>query len=180
MIEQRGQGETAVMSARGGGADGPVEMPDVTFAVLTIDGELRFRTVPSRAVRRDGMLYQGAPWEAAREAIGGPCPRLARIAIGAGLIAWVADESLIRPVDHPENSFGGRAVNLIQGYQSAGEADEERWAGTIVITAAEDLAEGEFCGAIRPLDEEQLWLIAEAHLAASGDSGSMLHPAQDD
>jgi hypothetical protein len=180
MIGQRAQEEAAVMSAGGGAAEGPVEMPDVSFAVLAVDGELRFGNVPSRAVRRGRELYQDGPWEAAREAIGGPCPRLPRIPIGAGLIAWVADESLIHPADYPENSLSGRTVSLIQGYQSAAESDEERWAGTIVITAAEDLVEDEWCGAIWPLDEEQRWIIAEAHRAARGEPCSMVHPALDD
>jgi hypothetical protein len=95
-------------------------------------------------------------------------------------MAWIADESLIRPADNPANPLGGRVVNLVQGYQSAVEADEKRRAGPIVITAAEDLVEGEWCGAIWPLDEEQCWLIADAHRATYGDSSSMLHPAVDD
>jgi hypothetical protein len=46
-------------------------MQEVTFAVLTVDGTLRFGSVPGRAVRRDGVLYQEGPWEATGEAIEG-------------------------------------------------------------------------------------------------------------
>ncbi len=55
------------------------------------------------------------------------------------------------------------------------KAKDLPWSGPIVITATEDLAPGEWCGAVWPLDEEQRWLIQEAFRAANADSGSMLY-----
>ena len=64
-----------------------MDLPDVTYAVLSDDGELRFRSIPSRAILRGG--------------VGGLCHRVARSRIGSGLLASVADECLLQPDHYP-------------------------------------------------------------------------------
>ena len=155
----------------------PVELPDVTYAVISSHGDLRFASVPSRAVLRDEdgvqVLYHNGPWDAAHDEIGGPCRSVDRSRIGSGLMAWVSDESLLRPADYPPNDVGGKMVNVLRDFAEPG-AEALPWAGPIVITAAEDLTEGPLCGAIPPLDDEQRELIVQAHKAATGDPSSML------
>src|SRR5215472_11676370 len=123
-------------------------MPDtITYAVLTVDGRRLFEETPSRPEFREDALYHNGPWNAAIQAIGGPCRSVARTPIGNGLMAWVADESLRRPHAYPENVIGGRTVNIMAGSaEQAGrglpepEAEpDDRWAGPIVITQTEDL-----------------------------------------
>jgi hypothetical protein len=155
----------------------PPDLPEaITYAVLTADGELRFADVPSRAELRDGELFHNGPWDAAIEEIGGKGRRVrvARSGIGNHLLAWVADESLLRPDLYPANTVGGRTVNILRDIADEG-AEALPWAGPIVITQSEDLRPPPWCGFIWPLDEEQRWLIAEAYRAALGDSTSMLY-----
>jgi hypothetical protein len=157
--------------------DQPVELPDVTYAVISPQGHLRFASVSSRAVLRHEdniqVLYHNGPWDAAHDEIGGPCRSVDRSRIGSGLMAWVSDESLLRPADYPANEVGARTLNALRDFAQPG-AEAIPWAGPIVITATEDLTEGPLCGAIPPLDDEQRALIVEAHKAAIGDSSSML------
>jgi hypothetical protein len=159
--------------------------PDtISYAVLTVDGELRFDSTPSNHEFKDEggwvTLYHHGPWDAVRETIGGPCRRLARAPIGNGLMAWVADESLVRPDPYPLNEIGGRTVNILTAFaQSSGakvvEPGDDPWGGTIVITSLEDRGHDRWCGFIWPLDGEDEWLIREAWRAASGDDMSTLY-----
>jgi hypothetical protein len=160
------------------------DMPNtITYAVLTVDGRLLFREAPTWPEVRDDTLYHNGPWDAAIEAIGGPCRSVARTPIGNGLMAWVADETLRRPDAYPENVIGGRTVNILAGFaeqawrglQAPAVEPDDKWAGPIVITETEDLGHGRWCGFIWPLDEEQEWLIREAWLAASGDDSSSFY-----
>ncbi|HLH70022.1 MAG TPA: hypothetical protein VKY90_13610 [Candidatus Dormibacteraeota bacterium] len=93
-------------------------------------------------------------------------------------MAWVADEAWLRPRDYPPNPIGGRTLDLLRGLDWPG-VEPEAWAGTIVVTTAEDLSPGRWCGAIWPLDDEQRWLIVEAHRAARGDPDSVLFSDED-
>jgi hypothetical protein len=93
-------------------------MPDtITYAVLTVDGRLLFQETPGRPDFREDTLYHNGPWDAAIQAIGGPCHSVARTAIGNGLVAWVADESLLRPDAYPANIIGAKTVNLLVGFR---------------------------------------------------------------
>jgi hypothetical protein len=149
------------------------DMPNtITYAVLTVDGRLLFREAPTWPEVR-------GPWDAAIEAIGGPCRSVARTPIGNGLMAWVADESLRRLDAYPENVIGGRTVNILAGFaerawrglQGAGR----QMGGAHRHHETEDLGHDRWCGFIWPLDEEQEWLIREAWLAASGDDSSSFY-----
>jgi hypothetical protein len=144
-----------------------------------VDERLLFEQTPSRPGFREDTLYHDGPWDAAIQAIGGPCHSVARTPIGNGLLAWVADESLLRPDPYPEHIVG---VNILVGFaeqewpglQEPTMEPGDRWAGPIVITQTEDLGHDRWCGFIGPLDEEQEWLIREAWLAATGDDSSSL------
>jgi hypothetical protein len=110
--------------------------PDtITFAVLTVDGQLRFDSTPSNPeFKEEGgwvTLYHHGPWDAIRETIGGPCPRLDRAWIGNGLIAWVSDESLLRPDAYPPNEIGGRTVNILTAFAQGIDAEpsNDPWVG---------------------------------------------------
>jgi hypothetical protein len=158
------------------------DFPDtITYAVLTVDGELRFDSTPSNPKFKDEggwvTLYHHGPWDAIRETMGGPWRRLDRAWIGNGLIAWVSDESLLRPDAYPLNEVGGRTVNILAAFARGIDAEpsDDPWGGTIVITGAEDHGHDRWCGFIWPLAEEQEWLIREAWRAASGDDMSTLY-----
>ena len=160
------------------------EMPDtITFAVLTVDGRLRIDTAPSNPEFRERTLYHNGPWDAITEVIGGPCRTMARTPIGKGLMAWVSDESLLRPDAYPSNEIGGRTINILAqfalesfyGDRFDGIEFQREWGGTIVITSIEDRGDDRWCGFIWPLDEEEEWLITQAHLAAIGDDSSVLY-----
>jgi hypothetical protein len=159
-------------------------MPDsITYAVLGVDGKLLLEETPSRPEFREGTLYHNGPWDAAIQAIGGPCRSVARTPIGNGLMAWVADESLLRPDAYPENVIGGRTVNILVGFAEQEWRDlqepvvepDDRWAGPIVVTQTEELGHDRWCGFIWPLDEDQEWLIREVWLAATGDDSRSLY-----
>jgi hypothetical protein len=159
------------------------DMPTrISYAVLTVDGRLLFEKTVSNPEFRDGTLYHNGPWDAAIAAIGGPCRSLARERIGEGLMAWVADESLLRPDDYPRNGIGGRTLNILIDFERQGfsattvtEPDDRPWAGPIVITSIEDRGRDRWCGFIWPLDDDQEWLIREAWRAATGDDLSLLY-----
>jgi hypothetical protein len=171
------------------------DFPDViTYVVLTLDGRLLFKKTPSRPeFRQDvgglAVLYHNGPWEASIEAIGGPCRSVDRVPIGHGLLAWVADESLLRPQDYPENVIGGKTVNILRDlelmrYRRAAPErlipePDDPWAGPIVLTCMEDRGHDRWCGFIWPLDEEQENLVLEAWRAARGDDMSILHTEDD-
>jgi hypothetical protein len=170
------------MTGPPGGSAG--DMPDaITYAVLTMDGELLLEEAPSRPEFREDTLSHNGPWDAAIQAIGGPCRSVARTSIGNGHMAWVADESLLRPADYPQNVIGGKTVNILAGFaeqawrglQEPAVELNDRWAGPIVITQTEHLGHDRWCGFIWPLDEEQEWLIREAWRAATGDDSSSLY-----
>jgi hypothetical protein len=164
--------------------DTPVELEDVTYAVLTTDGELHFKSTPSRAyVRAEASgfkeVYQPGPFDAAEAAIGGPHPRADRAEIGNGLFAWVSGVSLRRPDAYPVNEIGGRTVDILNEY--AGGSGTGAWAGPIVLTAKytevrarHRLGDDVHGYIIEPLDHEQKSLICEAYRAALGDIGSLL------
>lgn len=161
----------------------PVALEDVTYAVLTTDGELHFKSVPSRAsIRTDKSgfkeVYQPEPFDAAQAAIGGPHPQADRADIGNGMFAWVSGVSLRRPDAYPVNEIGGRTVNILCEYAGGGTST---WAGPIVITARyTEIGHGHGLGddvhgyIIEPLDHDQEQLIREAYRAAHGDIGSLL------
>ena len=151
--------------------------------MLTTDGELHFKSVPSRAsVRTDSSgfndVHQPEPFDAAMAAIGGPHPQSDRAEIGNGLFAWVSGESLRQPDAYPVNEIGGRTVNILCEFAGGGT---RTWAGPIVITATySEVGPGHGLGndvhgyIIEPLDQDQEQLIREAYRAAHGDIGSLL------
>jgi hypothetical protein len=158
------------------------KLPDtITYAVLTVDGDLRFDGAPSNPEFRDEdgwvTLYHHGPWDAIRETIGGPCRRLDRVPIGNGLMAWVSGESLVRPDAYPPNEIGGRTLNILVAFGQGIDTrpSDDPWGGTIVITPLEDRSHDRMCGFIWPLDDEAQWLIREAWRAASGDDMSTLY-----
>jgi hypothetical protein len=163
--------------------DTAVELDDVTYALLTTNGELHFKSAPSRAFVRayeSGFkeVEQPGPFEAAASEIGGPYPKADRSDIEHGLMAWASDMSLVLPDDYPVNEIGGRTVNILREYAGGGA---QTWAGPIVVTARySELGSGNRVGEdvhgaiIEPLDDEQESLIREAYRAANGDIGSLL------
>src|SRR5438105_1366461 len=148
------------------------DMPDtITYAVLGVDGGLRFTDVPSNPEFKEDSygfvsLIHTGPWKALDEETGAPrwsSGKLAREVIGKGLTIWVADQSLV-PDELPMNEVGARTVNILAKFAQGERYEDQEWAGTIVITGQEDRGDDRWAGFVWPLDEEQKWLIEQAWL----------------